>query len=127
MTQVAAYIAGPQRSASPPANGGGLESAFPCPKPPPRLHPGALPESQKKARSYRSMQEANCRISSVVEQRFCKPLVGSSNLSSGTTEIRRFAIFSSPPSHLHSVRGNVPGNHPQTNGNATRALHRPTH
>ncbi len=26
-----------------------------------------------------------CRISSVVEQRFCKPLVGSSNLSSGTT------------------------------------------
>src|SRR4051812_30258254 len=86
MTQVAAYIAGPQRSASPRADGGGLESAFPCPKPPPRVHPGALPESQKIAKSYRSMQEANCRISSVVEQRFCKPLVGSSNLSSGTTE-----------------------------------------
>jgi hypothetical protein len=26
-----------------------------------------------------------CRVSSVVEQRFCKPLVGSSNLSPGTT------------------------------------------
>jgi hypothetical protein len=25
-----------------------------------------------------------CRVSSVVEQRFCKPLVGSSNLSPGT-------------------------------------------
>ena len=25
-----------------------------------------------------------CRLSSVVEQRFCKPLVGSSNLSAGT-------------------------------------------
>jgi hypothetical protein len=27
----------------------------------------------------------NCRVSSVVEQRFCKPLVGSSNLSPGTS------------------------------------------
>ena len=26
-----------------------------------------------------------CRVSSVVEQRFCKPLVGSSNLSPGTS------------------------------------------
>jgi hypothetical protein len=28
-----------------------------------------------------------CRVSSVVEQRFCKPLVGSSNLSPGTNPI----------------------------------------
>jgi hypothetical protein len=28
-----------------------------------------------------------CRVSSVVEQRFCKPLVGSSNLSPGTNKI----------------------------------------
>ena len=28
-----------------------------------------------------------CRVSSVVEQRFCKPLVGSSNLSPGTNRL----------------------------------------
>jgi hypothetical protein len=28
------------------------------------------------------------RVSSVVEQRFCKPLVGSSNLSPGTSKIK---------------------------------------
>ena len=30
-----------------------------------------------------------CRVSSVVEQRFCKPLVGSSNLSPGTNGLGR--------------------------------------
>src|SRR5262245_37680118 len=32
-----------------------------------------------------------CRVSSVVEQRFCKPLVGSSNLSPGTNKIKCLA------------------------------------
>jgi hypothetical protein len=43
-----------------------------------------------------------CRVSSVVEQRFCKPLVGSSNLSPGTNKIRHVSRYprlelSSPP------------------------------
>jgi hypothetical protein len=33
-----------------------------------------------------------CRLSSGVEQRFCKPLVGGSNPSAGTNEINRLAI-----------------------------------
>src|SRR5215471_8275259 len=35
-----------------------------------------------------------CRVSSVVEQRFCKPLVGSSNLSPGTNKSKSHAGFS---------------------------------
>jgi hypothetical protein len=34
-----------------------------------------------------------CRVSSAVEQRFCKPLVGSSILSPGTNKIRHFCNF----------------------------------
>jgi hypothetical protein len=33
---------------------------------------------------WRIAKSLICRVSSVVEQRFCKPLVGSSNLSPGT-------------------------------------------
>jgi hypothetical protein len=33
---------------------------------------------------WRIAKSLKCRVSSVVEQRFCKPLVGSSNLSPGT-------------------------------------------
>jgi hypothetical protein len=36
---------------------------------------------------------SNSRVSSVVEQRFCKPLVGSSILSPGTNEIGSFPAF----------------------------------
>ena len=36
------------------------------------------------------------RVSSAVEQRFCKPLVGSSILSPGTNKIRYFSRFRQP-------------------------------
>jgi hypothetical protein len=35
-----------------------------------------------------------CRVSSAVEQRFCKPLVGSSNLSPGTEQNQRLSYDS---------------------------------
>jgi hypothetical protein len=34
-----------------------------------------------------------CRVSSAVEQRFCKPLVGSSNLSPGTKKAEEIRAF----------------------------------
>ena len=42
------------------------------------------------------------RVSSAVEQRFCKPLVGSSILSPGTNKIRYTHVF---------VERDLPGNH----------------
>src|SRR5436190_935892 len=44
-----------------------------------------LPEDWNARRDFGYQRPLKCRISSVVEQRFCKPLVGSSNLSSGTS------------------------------------------
>jgi len=51
-----------------------------------------------------------CRVSSAVEQRFCKPLVGSSNLSPGTSNIK--CLRPIPPDRLTGVLrlGNVLGN-----------------
>src|SRR5947208_2198865 len=41
----------------------------------------------------RSRNSLICRVSSVVEQRFCKPLVGSSNLSPGTNKSKSYGGF----------------------------------
>src|SRR5262245_60216956 len=44
------------------------------------------------------------RVSSAVEQRFCKPLVGSSNLSPGTIQRRRLSwSFVAPPSPRRNI------------------------
>ena len=50
-----------------------------------------------------------CRVSSVVEQRFCKPLVGSSNLSPGTNKSKSHAGFSA--TNLSRNRGATGGAH----------------
>src|SRR5262249_55448799 len=42
----------------------------------------------------------HCRVSSVVEQRFCKPLVGSSNLSPGTGKSNTSWIVIFPETRL---------------------------
>jgi hypothetical protein len=50
-----------------------------------------------------------CRVSSVVEQRFCKPLVGSSNLSPGTSKNRHLAPFFCRLHHPSLALGHTTG------------------
>jgi hypothetical protein len=49
-----------------------------------------------------------CRVSSVVEQRFCKPLVGSSNLSPGTKQSNLLRQFPCP--QARSLARRAPSN-----------------
>src|SRR5215831_14944793 len=64
-----------------------------------RIHPGP-----SRKRPFR-------RISSAVEQRFCKPLVGSSNLSSGTSKIKDLAEDFGPPIFPENAIGKTVGEH----------------
>jgi hypothetical protein len=49
------------------------------------------------------LETPECRVSSVVEQRFCKPLVGGSNPSPGTgTKVKRYKYLA-----LRTVRTNA--------------------
>ena len=47
-------------------------------------------------RGFLLVDAHQCRLSSVVEQRFCKPLVGSSNLSAGSPIYKRNQNISDP-------------------------------
>jgi hypothetical protein len=47
----------------------------------------------------RRAKSLKCRVSSAVEQRFCKPLVGSSILSPGTREPHHYWAFPKGPNH----------------------------
>src|ERR1043165_2695414 len=55
---------------------------------------------------YRRCQKTHrCRVSSAVEQRFCKPLVGSSILSPGTNRIRALQHIAALKSSQNSALG----------------------
>jgi hypothetical protein len=52
-----------------------------------------LPKRSIRNIDKRFINRSLCRFSSAVEQRFCKPLVGSSILSTGTNEIKGLVAF----------------------------------